>query len=184
MVYECCAAQSLSEKCGLASPSGLVPSCRVPQAQAAVKKQPPGPHCRVGWCRCDFLGTRNRSQHAYLMFHLWLGRFGWCLESMWKPQVKFLLYMLLPLVIFQRLHMVIHFTPEHQDMFSAQPLESTFIGFVWSMLLLYETRAAKWILDPAHYEMKELQTKCFQNVSKGDCCWWFLALVANTKYQE
>lgn len=159
----------------------LLVGCPKPRLQS--KNSPPGPHCRVGWCRCDFLGMRNRSQHAYLVFHLWLGRFGWCLESMWKPHIKFLLYMLLPLVIFQRLRMAIHFTPEHQDMFSAQP-ESTSMGFVWSMLLLYETRATKWILDPAHYETKELQPKCFQNVSRGDCCWWFLALVANTKYQE
>lgn len=41
MVYECCVEQSLSEKCSLASPSGLVPSCRVPQAQAAVQKTAP-----------------------------------------------------------------------------------------------------------------------------------------------
>lgn len=64
--------------------------------------------------------------------------------------------MLLSLVVFQRLHVVIHFAPEHQDMFSAAPLENIFEGFVWGMLLLRETWAAKWILDPAHYELKEL----------------------------
>lgn len=48
MVYECCVEQSLSEKCSLASPSGLVPSCRVPQAQAAVKKQPPSATLQSG----------------------------------------------------------------------------------------------------------------------------------------
>lgn len=179
-----CVIQSLSEKRGLASPSGLVPSCRALRAQAAVqhgdcKEEPPGPYCKAGWRRSGFLGVRDGSQHVCLTPHLWLGRFGWCLESMWKPQVKFLMCMFLTLVIFQGLNVVTHFAPERQDVFSALTLESIFTGFVWNMLLVCETGAAKWVLAPAHYEMKDPQTICCKNVSKGGFCQWYLVLFAN-----
>lgn len=33
-------------------------------------------------------------------------------------------------------------------------------------------QAVKWVLAPAHYEVKDPQSMCCENVSKGGCCQW------------